>query len=137
MITRQEGFQRLAREYVRLQDSAIRHRVGYIQGFEWAIETALGRQEEGLDVSWVRLAYNRVVRDMDWRDDALTGGLFWRETAVTLLLFEWGVYGPGEWKPVRLAEIPNQLANGRLCDVLLVGGEGWRLWPSGWELWHP
>jgi hypothetical protein len=166
VITRQEGFRRLAREYVAMQGAPRQPGVFselYVRGFEAAVETALDRQEEGRTISWVRLAYDRVMDDVLWEDteDQLRPHV--RETIVTLLVFEWGLHGRGHWEPFDFDDdgpnpLPEWLISARLGDIIghteprmenhpgsssiwpasmtvLANTSYWRLWPSGWEKW--
>ena len=151
MITRQEGFYRLAREYVAMQGAPRAPGAFselYVRGYEAAVETALDRQEEGRTISWVRLAYDRAVDDVHWTaDDLFPAGFRKNETIVTLLQFEWGLYGEGEWVAQDYddtAEIPEWLSMGRMGDIIghttedpvgLRETSFWRFWPSGWEKW--
>jgi hypothetical protein len=146
-ITRQEGFYRLAREYVAMQGAPRTPGVFselYIRGFEAAVETALDRQEEGRTISWVRLAYDRVVDDVLWMEEGagfVTQGRI--ATIVTLLQFEWGLHGQGQWVERDFGDddmnMPEWMHVCRLGDI--IGHkendvlEIWRLWPSGWEKW--
>lgn len=165
MITRQEGFYRLAREYVAMQGAPKHPGVFselYVRGYEAAVETALDRQEEGRTISWVRLAYDRVMDDALWMDEPGQRG-WQRETIVTLLTFEWGLHGKGHWEPVDFDDdgpnpLPEWLISARLGDILghtepgmenhpgsssiwpasttiIANTSYWRLWPSGWEKW--
>jgi hypothetical protein len=147
-VTRQAGFSRLAAEYVAMQ--AAPRTPGafselYVRGFEAAVEVASDRREEGRTISWVRLAYDRAVADVEWMEEGpgmMTRG---REaTIATLLVFEWGVAGVGDWVLQNFGDDdenePDFLNFGRLGDVIGHQEDDgrvsyWRLWPDGWERW--
>lgn len=115
-----------------------------VSGYEWAVETALGRQEEGRTISWVRLAYDRVMDDVLWmsQDDRTTR----RVAIVTLLQFEWGLNGEGHWEPVDFDEdtqwfdendnpLPEFLKSGRSGDIIGHTEPSMENQPSGPGIW--